>query len=76
MAGLNSRGSIPESTDSASFGPIPLTAINFSNMALSGLTANGFVVDGGNSGAGDPKINIDRSTFTNIGGMQTTPAAT
>ena len=27
------------------------STINFSNMALSGLTANGFVVDGGNSGA-------------------------
>ncbi len=44
------------------------STINFSNMALSGLTANGFVVDGGNADAGDPKVNIDRSTFTNIGG--------
>jgi hypothetical protein len=44
------------------------STINFSNMALSGLTADGFVVDAGNAGAGDPKINIDDSTFTNIGG--------
>jgi hypothetical protein len=44
------------------------STINFSNMALSGLTADGFVIDGGNAGAGDPKVNIDSSTFTNTGG--------
>jgi hypothetical protein len=44
------------------------STINFSNMALTGLTADGFVVDGGNGGAGDPKVNIDQSTFVNTGG--------
>jgi hypothetical protein len=44
------------------------STLNFSNMALSGLTADGFVVDGGNAGAGDPKVNIDQSTFVNTGG--------
>jgi hypothetical protein len=44
------------------------STLNFSNMSLSGLTADGFVIDGGNAGAGDPKVNIDSSTFTNTGG--------
>ena len=44
------------------------STLNFSNMALTGLTADGFVVDGGNGGAGDPKVNIDQSTFVNTGG--------
>jgi hypothetical protein len=44
------------------------STINFSNMVLTGLTADGFVVDGGNGGAGDPKVNIDQSTFVNTGG--------
>ena len=44
------------------------STLNFSNMVLTGLTADGFIVDGGNAGAGDPKVNIDSSTFTNTGG--------
>ena len=44
------------------------STLNFSNMVLTGLTADGFVVDGGNGGAGDAKVNIDNSTFTNTGG--------
>jgi len=42
--------------------------INFSNMYLQGLTNDGFYVFGGSSGAGDPKINIDNSTFVNNAG--------
>jgi hypothetical protein len=42
--------------------------INFSNMHLQGLTNDGFYVFGGASGAGDPKINIDNSTFVNNAG--------
>ena len=34
------KGSIPDNTDSASFGPMPLTAINFSNMTSSSSVAN------------------------------------
>lgn len=41
--------------------------LNFSNMHLEGLTANGFSIFGGNASAGDPRVNIDRSTFVNIG---------
>jgi hypothetical protein len=44
------------------------STINFSNMALTGLTADGFVVDAASAGAGDPKVNIDQSTFVNTGG--------
>jgi len=44
------------------------STLNFSNMYLEGLTANGFDVYGGSAGAGDPKVNIDRSTFVDIGG--------
>jgi len=44
------------------------STLNFSNMVLTGLTADGFVVDGGGAGAGDPKVNIDSSIFTNTGG--------
>ena len=32
IAPASSRGSMPDSTDNASFGPMPLTAINFSNI--------------------------------------------
>ena len=35
MAPTSSRGSMPESTASASFGPIPLTPISRSNTASS-----------------------------------------
>ena len=48
------------------------STLNFSNMQLSGLTADGFEVWGGGPSAGDPKVNIDRSTFTNIGGSAVT----
>jgi len=44
------------------------STLNFSNMYLQGLSANGFDVYGGSAGAGDPKVNIDRSTFVDIGG--------
>ena len=42
--------------------------LNFSNMYLQGLTANGFDIYGGSGGAGDPNVNIDNSTITDIGG--------
>ena len=35
IAPASSRGSMPDSTDNASFGPMPLTAISFSNMTSS-----------------------------------------
>jgi hypothetical protein len=44
------------------------STLNFSNMFLTGLTADGFVVDAAGSGAGDPKVNIDNSTFVNTSG--------
>ena len=42
--------------------------INFSNMYLQGLTNDGFSVFGGNAAAGDPRVNIDNSTFVNNAG--------
>jgi hypothetical protein len=44
------------------------STLNFSNMVLTGLTADGFVVDAADSGAGDPRVNIDNSTFVNTSG--------
>jgi len=40
MAATRSRGSMPDSTDNASFGPMPLTAIRRSNIACSSAVAN------------------------------------
>jgi len=41
---------------------------NFTNMLLTSLTADGFVIDGQNAGGGNPRVNISNSTINNTSG--------